>query len=261
MIQKFTFFMLLYATMMASAQHSADSTTKTKKLVFGRESGGAVCVNGLEKLEIAFAHDKSFTFAQQLHFYGPRVTQGRVFILIGKENIKKNTFIDFFEGTLDLTGHEFPLHLGFTIGTNKIEKKSNIFYQGPAVTLYLSDIKKVHKVFHILRSQISYVKMTKYFETTNEADSSISLGRKLEFSTFYQVQPLHLTPKLSIFSEGLYCTRKNKMYGEIEIGIRHKKIMDELIGIGVKINWEEYKFHTISALIRFNVGNPNPRHT
>ena len=88
-----------------------DTSKKVKFFMMGHEKGGAVCVNGLEKFEIAFSTHKSLTAIGQLHFYGPLKTEGRVFMIVEEEQdeIKKDRY---FGTTVDLTWKSFPLHIG-----------------------------------------------------------------------------------------------------------------------------------------------------
>lgn len=234
-----------------SANHSS--------LAFGEEKGGAICANGLEKLEVAWATNKSLLFVNQLHFYAPWLLEGRIFMQ-AEEQIEEHKPIHFFEATFDLTVREFPVHLGYTMGLDQIGKNPNTTYSGPAVTVYWSDIHKIHNLFHILRTGINYVNLSEHIQTSYFEDSTVSLGREFEYAGFFQLQPFHISHNVSIFSEGLFRMRGEENFGEFEIGIRHSKILDDLVGIGVRVGLENFSFHSISCVIRFNISNPNPKH-
>jgi hypothetical protein len=136
---------------------SSDTGDKKKFFKLGHEKGGAVCVNGLEKFEIAFSTHKSLTAIGQLHFYGPLQTEGRVFMIVEEEQdeIKKDRY---FGTTVDLTWKSFPAHIGYSIGIDPFKKNLNTTFGGPSVAIYWSDIKAVNNSFHILRTSISVLK-------------------------------------------------------------------------------------------------------
>ncbi len=236
-----------------------DTVHHAHSFVFGKERGGQVCINGLEKLEFAFASDKSLLFVNQLHFYAPWILEGRFFMQAEQERSHK-TPVHFFEATVDLTVKEFPLHLGYTMGLDQIGKRPNVTYSGPAATVYWSDIESVHKLFHIFRTGVSHLSLSQHLQTHQFEDSTVSLGRAFEYSAFFQLQPFHLTHNLSVFSEGLFRMREHENFGEFEIGLRHRRIFDELIGLGTRVGFENSHFHSLSFVLRFNISNPNPKH-
>jgi hypothetical protein len=232
---------------------------KDSRFVFRKEKAGAICMNGLEKLEVAFTSDRSLAFVNQLHFYAPWLLEGRLFMQAEQEKTNKSP-VHFFEATVDMTVEEFPLHLGYTMGLDQLGKNPNTTYSGPALTIYWSDIPKVHKKFHIMRTGLSYVSLAEHLQTRGFEDSTVSLGKQLEYSIFFQIQPLHITEDLSIFSEGLYRMRKENSFSEFELGLKHEKFLESLIGFGIRIGWEDLHFHSIAGVIRFNISNPNPKH-
>ena len=233
---------------------------------FGKEKGGSVCVNGLEKLELACGSDRGMNEVLQLHFYGPWITSGRVFVAAAQDrNENKKSSVHFIDASIDLTVKEFPLHFSYSFGLDKIGHRSNVSYVGPGASFYFSDIPYFHKYFHILRISSSYEKLTQHHETVLRdkdglsEDSSVVLGHALEFSGFFQIQPFHLTKHASIFSEGLLRMREHENFSEVEIGIRHKKIMQEMMGIGVRGSWDNFHWNSLAFILRFNLSNPNPR--
>lgn len=259
--------MALLCTITLNAQTSFNENDsivlpkENSKLAFGVEPSGKVCINGLEKLEVAVATDKSLLFVNQLHFFAPGPLEGRLFMQAEQERQKSASSNHFFEATVDVTVKEFPLHIGYTMGLDQLGRKPNITYSGPTLTNYWSDMKKVHKVFHIARTSVSWLSLTEHLQTQNFEDSSVHLGRHMEYSVFYQLQPLHLTTNLSIFHEGLLRVRQNISFAEIELGLRHKKILEELVGLGLRLDFENFHFHAVSGVIRFNISNPNPKHS
>ena len=257
-LNKITTLLFLFFITKATFAQTDSAQKENHFLKFKKEPGGKVCVNGLEKLEIALSSDKSFTGVNQLHYYGPGRTQGRMFLSAIQEN-KTVAPVHFFEATFDLTVGEFPLHLGYTLGTDQFGA-GNQSFSGPTLTSYWSDLKKFHHYFHIMRTSASLLSISQHRENSLGNDSVVKCGKQMEYSFFFQTQPFHLTNNLSIFSEGLGRFRKDKNLMEFEIGVRHKKIFDELIGIGVKTEWEEFHFHSMGAVLRFNISNPNPRH-
>ncbi len=239
-------------TLKTNAQDSIKNENHTFK--FKKEKGGTVCINGLEKLEIALSTHRSFTGVNQLHFYGPGKTQGRMFLELLQENQKKAP-VHFFEGTFDLTMGEFPIHLGYTIGIDKFASNGNQTFSGPTVTTYFSDLPKVHTYFHILRLSNSYLTLSEHTK-----DSVVIKKNVFESALFFQCQPFHLNQNLSIFAEGIIKWRKDENFLEFEVGLRHKKFLNELVGFGLKTEWENFRFHLWGGVVRFNISNPNPRH-
>lgn len=239
--------------------HSDDSLPHHKAFRFGHEKGGAVCVNGLEKLEIAFSSLKSLTAIGQLHFYGPLNTEGRVFMIVEQEQdeIKKDRY---FGTTVDLTWKSFPVHVGYSIGIDPFKKNPNTTFGGISTAIYWSDIKAINNSFHILRTSISVLKLTENLENVHGEDSVASRPQVLDYSLFYQMQPIHLSAFTTLYSEGLLRLQKKESYSEIELGIRNEKILENLFGVGVKVNFDDFHFYSISAILRFNISNPNPKH-
>ena len=250
------------------AQEAKNDSTieKSKSFSFGKERGGAVCVNGLEKLELAIGSDKGLNEVLQLHFYGPGSTSGRVFVAAAQEHVTRNTSVHFIDASIDLTVKEFPLHFAYSFGLDQIGHRPNVSYVGPGASFYFSDIPFFHKYFHIFRISSSYEKLTEHHQTVwrnkngESEDSSVVIGKALEFSAFFQIQPYHITKKATIFSEGFLRSREKESFSEIEVGIRHKKVFEEMIGLGIRADFENFKFNTIAMILRFNLGNPNPRH-
>lgn len=240
-------------------QASSDTGDKKKFFKLGHEKGGAVCVNGLEKFEIAFSTHKSLTAIGQLHFYGPLQTEGRVFMIVEEEQdeIKKDRY---FGTTVDLTWKSFPAHIGYSIGIDPFKKNLNTTFGGPSVAIYWSDIKAVNNSFHILRTSISVLKLTENLVNAHHEDSVMSTPNVLDYSLFYQMQPIHLTEFTSLYSEGMMRLRKDESFSEIELGIRNEKILENLFGVGVKVNFDDFHFYSISGILRFNISNPNPKH-
>jgi hypothetical protein len=236
-----------------------DSFKHKKLLFFGHEKGGAICVNGLEKLEIALSSERTLTAVSQLHFYGPLQTEGRVFMVAEQEKDDESA-IHFFETTFDLTWKEFPLHVGYTMGLDQVAQHPNTTYSGLATTIYWSDIMAIHHTFHILRTGVSFLNLNEHLVNREGYDSTVALRKKIEYSVFYQMQPIHLNKETSLYSEGYLRLRENESFGEIELGIRHEKVLDNLFGLGVRSSWTDMHFHSVSGVIRFNISNPNPKH-
>ncbi len=236
-----------------------DTIKKNKFLGFGNEKGGVICVNGLEKLEIAYGTCKKLTASSQLHFYGPLNTEGRIFMIAEQEKEEKSK-THFFESTIDFTLKSFPLHIGYTMGIDQIARTPNTSYSGLAATVYWSDIRLIHTRFHILRTGISYLNLNKHLVNFEGHDSTVSQNKKIEYIIFYQMQPFHITENTSLFSEGFLRLRENQSFGELELGIRNEKILDNLIGLAVRTDWEDFNFKSVCAVVRFNISNPNPKH-
>lgn len=237
-----------------------DDSFRHKKLVFiGHEKGGAICVNGLEKLELALSTKRTLTAVSQLHFYGPAQTEGRIFMVAEQEK-DETSKIHFFETTFDLTWKEFPLHIGYTMGLDQVAQHPNTTYSGMAATIYWSDIMAIHHTFHILRTGVSFLNLNEHLVNREGFDSTVALRKKTEYSVFYQMQPIHLNKKTSLYTEGYLRLRENESFGEIEMGIRNEKVLDNLFGLGVRASWTDMHFHSLSGVIRFNISNPNPKH-
>lgn len=236
-----------------------DTSKKVKFFMMGHEKGGAVCVNGLEKFEIAFSTHKSLTAIGQLHFYGPLKTEGRVFMIVEEEQdeIKKDRY---FGTTVDLTWKSFPLHIGYSIGIDPFKKNLNTTLGGMSAAIYWSDIKAVNNSFHILRTSISLLTLTQNLENFHGEDSIVNTPQVLDYSLFYQMQPIHITEYTTLYSEGMLRLRKSVSYSEIELGVRNEKILENLFGLGIKVNFDDFKFYSISGILRFNISNPNPKH-
>lgn len=236
-----------------------DTLPHKKPFSFGHEKGGAVCVNGLEKLEIAFSTLKSLTAIGQLHFYGPLNTEGRVFMIVEQEQdeIKKSRY---FGTTVDLTWKSFPVHVGYSIGIDPFKKNPNTTFGGMSTAIYWSDIKAINNTFHILRTSVSLLKLTENLVDVNGEDSVASRPQILDYSLFYQMQPIHLSEYTTLYSEGLLRLQKKESYSEIELGVRNEKILENLFGIGVKVNFDDFHFYSVSGILRFNISNPNPKH-
>lgn len=236
-----------------------------QKSVFKQEKGGQACVNGVEKLEAAGATDLSFLFATQIHFYAPSILEGRIFGEVEEE--KKDGLPNFFfNGTFGLTVREFPLHLSGNIKFDQLHKEVSY---GPGFDMYWSDISRfkilnqqinIPKTFHILRTSVTRLSVVKSIPTKHDFGDSSSIKKLLEYSLFFQMQPLHLTHDLSIFSEGSFRFNEEDDFMEVEVGLRHEKIFDNLIGLGVRTAWEDSKFHSVAGVVRFNISNPNPKH-
>lgn len=242
----------------------AQEDTTKHKFIFGKEKSGTVCVNGLEKLEFAYGSDRTFSEVLQLHFYGPFITSGRVWVSATQEQDSHNKNpVHFIDASVDLTLGEFPLHASYSFGLDQIGKKPNTSYVGPGIALYLSDIKKFHKFFHILRLSASYEKLTEHLQIQRNGiweDSSAVIGSQWEKILFFQAQPFHITHNLTIFSEGLWRDRGGESFQELELGLRHRRVFEEMIGLGIRAEWENLKFHNVSLILRFNLSSPNPRH-
>jgi hypothetical protein len=240
--------------------HASSDTGEKKKLFkLGHEKGGTVCVNGLEKFEIAFSTHKSLTAIGQLHFYGPLKTEGRVFMIVEEEQdeIKKDRY---FGTAVDLTWKSFPAHIGYSIGIDPFKKNLNTTFGGVSAAIYWSDIKAVNKSFHILRTGISVLKLTENLVNYHNEDSVMSTPNVLDYSLFYQMQPIHLNEFTTLYSEGMLRLRKDQSFSELELGIRNEKILENLFGVGVKVNFDDFHFYSISGILRFNISNPNPKH-
>lgn len=238
---------------------SSDTGHKKNFFKLGHEVGGAVCVNGLEKFEIAFSTHKSLTAIGQLHFYGPLKTEGRVFMIVEEEQdeIKKARY---FGTTVDLTWKSFPAHIGYSIGIDPFKKNLNTTFGGMSAAIYWSDIKAVNKSFHILRTGISVLKLTENLVNSHNEDSVRTTPNVLDYSLFYQMQPIHLSRYTTLYSEGMMRLRKDESFSELELGIRNEKILENLFGVGVKVNFDDFHFYSISGILRFNISNPNPKH-
>lgn len=236
-----------------------DTSKKVKFFMMGHEKGGAVCVNGLEKFEIAFSTSQSLTAIGQLHFYGPLKTEGRVFMIVEQEQdeVKKARY---FGTTVDLTWKSFPLHVGYAIGIDPFKKNTNTTFGGVSSAIYWSDIRAVNNAFHILRTSVSLLTLTENLLNVNGEDSIVNGPKVLDYSLFYQMQPIHITEYTTLYSEGLLRLRKDESYSEIELGIKNEKILENLFGIGVKVNFDDFNFYSISGILRFNISNPNPKH-
>lgn len=240
-------------------QSKGDSMIKNHRYTFGKEKPGTVCINGLEKLEFAAGTDQALNQVLQLHFYGPGITSGRVFAAASQE--KNMHFVDM---SMDFTIYEFPLHLAYSFGLDQIGHKPNVSYIGPGLSLYLSDMVFFHKYFHILRYGVSYEKITEHLSILSKdglsTDSSVVSGYAFESVAFYQIQPYHITHDLTIFSEGLFRLRGDDSFMEYEVGLRHSKFLDEMVGLGLRLSYENFHYHKASVILRFSLSSPNPRH-
>ena len=194
-----------------------------------------------------------------MHFYGPSQTEGRVFTISEQEKEEKSK-VHFFETTFDLTWKEFPLHIGYTMGIDQVNKNPNTTYSGLSATVYWSDIKYVHNAFHILRTSVSLLGLNEHLVNNGGLDSTVSRNKKIEYSVFYQMQPIHINEYTTIYSEALLRKRGKESFSELEFGIRDEKIMENLIGLGLKVSFEDFNFYSITGVIRFNISNPNPKH-
>lgn len=238
-----------------------------RKFEFGKEKSGTVCVNGLEKLELAAGTDRAINGMLQLHFNGPGITSGRVFFA-GVHEKGEHGPMQFADASVDGTIYEFPLHLSYSFGWDQIAKKSNVSYTGPGFSLYLSDVTylDVSHLFHILRFSMSYNKMIEHSKTMFpdvdgvREDSSFTKGYAWETVAFYQIQPYHITHNLTLFSEGLFKARSGNNFMEFELGLRHEKILEGMVGLGLRASFEDMHFHKVSAILRFSLSSPNPRH-
>lgn len=257
---------VLSATAQDEEDRHFDSIPNTEhKFVFGKEKAGTVCVNGLEKLELAVGTDRTFSEVMQLHFYGPSVTSGRVFVAAAQETAEHGA-MHFIDASIDGTVYEFPVHLSYSFGLDQIGQKPNVSYTGPGASIYLSDMTWASPYVHILRFSLSYDKMTEHAQTMFpnvdglREDSSFVKGYAWETVVFYQIQPYHITHNMTLFSEGLFKSRESNNFMEFELGVRHAKVLDEMVGIGMRVSYENMHFHKISAILRFSLSSPNPRH-
>lgn len=249
------------------AENIDTPTKKVESFIFKKEKTGQICLNGLEKLEFAASTNKNLAFIVQEHFYAPRRLEGRFFIQIESEWGEKIPLF-WINGAFDLTRGEFPLHAGIDVGFNQLHK--TISY-GWGFDLYWSDIPKfyiggksinISKYFHILRTGGNLMSFASISELKSvDGEDSVDILKKPEFSLFFQSQPLHINKNLSIFCEGSsQLVNKHNNFFELEVGLKHEKILDNLIGIGLRLAYEDSYFHSFSGVIRFNVSNPNPKH-
>ncbi len=248
-----------------SLELKKDSNWVSKPLIFKKEKGGLVCINGLEKLEAAGATDLSFLFATQIHFYAPGFLEGRLFGEVEEEK-EGDRSVFFFNGTFGLTVGEFPMHIS---GNIKFDQLHHTVSSGPGLDMYWSDIPRfnignksvdISNVFHIFRTSVSRLSVVKNIPTQYSNEDSSSLKKITEYSLFFQMQPMHLTHALSIFSEGSCRFNEDDNFFEFEAGLRHERLFDNLIGLGMRISAEDSHFHSVSGVLRFNISNPNPKH-
>ncbi len=234
--------------------------------IFKKEKTGQICSNGLEKLEFTLSTKKNLDFIVQEHFYAPWRLEGRFFIQIESEWGGKIPLL-WINGAFDLTDGEFPLHAGIDLGFNQDHQE--ISY-GAGFDLYWSDIPKFYlgkisidipKYFHILRTGGNVMSFASTRELKSvDGEDSVDILKKPEFSLFFQSQPFHVNKNLSVFFEGSsQLVNKTNNFFELEIGLKHEEILDNLIGIGLRLAYEDSKFHSFSGVIRFNVSNPNPK--
>ena len=226
---------------------------------FEKEKGGAVCTDGLEKLEIGIGVSKDLELSSveilQLNFDGPSNTSGRIFVLGTQENGEH-----FLGGTLDATYRRFPVHLGYTFGLDQIHLNHDTTYAtyiGPGLTFYPSDIKLFHHVFHIIRFGVYYEKLTKI----NALDDERKLGYGFSYNVFFQTQSFERKDNAGkIYLEGSFKKRGEESFTEFFIRYRDDRFAEGLINIGIKTDWKNSKYNSTALNIGLNLTRPNNAH-
>lgn len=250
------------STLKTTAQNSIQKkdTLKTNYWHFEKEKGGAVCTDGLEKLELGTGFSKhlkkpSFVEYLQLHFDGPAETSGRIVVQGNQEDGEH-----FLSGSLDGTWNKFPLHLAYGFGMDQIHIKHDttyVSYIGPGLTFYPSDIKFFHHAFHILRIGVNYEKLSSINSLNTEKD----LGKYTAYSVFFQTQSFEKKEGAGkIYLEGAFKLRGEESYTELLIRYRHDKIAEGLINFGAKVDWQGEHFKSISFVAGLNLTRPNTAH-
>ncbi|MCX6756282.1 MAG: hypothetical protein NTX85_03005 [Candidatus Nomurabacteria bacterium] len=229
-----------------------DSTKSSNKWKFGSESQNVLLV---EKFEVAAAWNHTGNEALQILFGWPLGT-GRVFATGSQEEKGLN----FLDATMDFTYGNWPVDFGYSMGNDQTGHNPNLIYMGPNVTFMPSDFKSIHKVFNILRFSVIYPTFTKSVGLSNDSISHFNSG--LEYLLFFQTKQIEKGVNgFDYFVEGLLKVRGEKSVCELELGLRNHKLLDNKLGVGIKFFTNDFNLEDIqsSLVIRYNVGNTNPR--
>lgn len=226
---------------------------------FEKEKGGAVCTDGLEKIEIAMGVSSTGALSSvqilQLNFDGPNNTSGRIFVLGTQENGEH-----FIGGTLDATFKKFPVHAGYTFGLDQVHLVHDttfVTYIGPGVTFYPSDIKLFHPYFHIIRLGVYYEKLTK----VNAPEDDRKLGYGLSYNFFFQTQSYERREdRGKIYLEGSYKKRGSESFTELFVRYRDERFAEGLINFALKSDWKNSMYNSTSIVVGFNLTRPNTAH-
>lgn len=238
------------------AQHHTEPADSLEKTGFQQERVDTIFN---EKFEIAVGTDKSILLSSLTHFVSDYDVSGRFLSFVNIE--KKNDRVEFFtDFTLDLTINEFPAHLAIGAGDDQIGHLSNVFFIGPGLTFYPSDIRSVHRLFYILRLGGSYI----WFPNAGanvpvEGDHTYKLDPRMEYTVFAQLQPWHVTRNTAIFFETFQRYRKDANVIELETGFRNHKLAHGHIGLGVKAEFGDMRFERVAIIGRINLGQGNAR--
>jgi hypothetical protein len=231
---------------------TSDSTKESSKWKFGSESQNILLV---EKFEVAAAWNHTGNEALQMLFGWPLGT-GRIFATGSQEEKGLN----FLDATMDFTYGNWPIDFGYSMGNDQTGHNPNTIYMGPNVTFMPSDLKSVHKVFNILRFSIIYPTFTKSIGFSNDSITHYNNG--LEYLLFFQTKQIEKGVNgFDYFAEGLLKVRGEKSVFELELGLRNHKLLDNKLGVGIKFFTNDFNLEDIqsSLVIRYNVGNANPR--
>ena len=226
-----------------------DSVKESSGWKLGHEGENKLDV---EKFELAVGWDRKYNEALQIKFDWGFGT-GHAFVTGSQEGGSHN----FLDATIDVTYQNWPIHLGFSSGNDQTGDKPSTMFLGPNMTFFASDLKPVHKIFNIFRMSVIY---PTFSQNVISSDSTKDFHDGLEYLLFFQTQQFEKGRSgFDYFSEGLFRFRNNHSIIETEFGLRHHQLIDNKLGIGLKLAIRDlsYDHFDYSLVIRYNVGNPN----
>ncbi len=234
--------------------HDTAHTSCEKQRLIGIDCEQVDSFVRIENLEIGINNAMDFAFFMQCQFPINEVFSGRLFLSsfrVNKKHVDEKVG-HFSTGAIDLTIFKFPIDLSFGIDNDRLGHNPYRRSEFLGTTLYLSDMKKFHKVFHIFRYSTGY-----HFYHKGESDTSTQRNG-MQHSIFIQTQPLRY--KNSILStETYFLSRGKTSLLEIDLGLRHKKILDERLILGTTVSFENYHFHAVYGFLRFSLIQTAPK--
>lgn len=236
-----------------SLQPKVSSHPKTKEKIFGLEEEAVDSFARIETLEIGGNNHKDIAFFSSIKFPVNNFASGRLFIASFRINKNGNGKPGHYStGALDLTLFDAPIDLAFGLDNDRLGKNPYRRSEFLGLALYLNDIHKFHKIFHIARYSPSY-----HFYHTNGEDSLSKQKNGIQHSVFLQTQPIRFTKNWALSTETYFLARKNSNILEFDLGFRNKHFMDERFVFGTTFAFHNMEFHGIMFFGRLSIMQTN----
>lgn len=210
----------------------------------------------IETLEVGINTHKDVAFFTSIKFPVNDFASGRLFLASFRINENGNGQPGHYStGALDLTLFDWPIDITVGLDNDRLGKDPYRRSEFVGAAFYLNDIKRGHKIFHILRYSAGY----HFYHTSERVDTSSkkSFVDGVQHSVFMQTQPVKLSKNFLLSTETYLLARKGSSLFELDLGLRHKHLMSERLVFGTTLSFVDKEFHGIMLFARLSIMQTN----